>query len=270
MDDVSDAILIPTRLVYQAALASGHNPPPVGDVPDARCWLCAGPTYGRGRLVKDVISHTFTDPDFARGGGQSICQACMFVLKHKPFRTRSVLATPAGLRQPMRTDWREILVSPPEPPWVGTIALSGQKHLVFKSRVNASNDAPVVAVEETLTPFIPAQFAADAALLERLLVVFSKTELRTGSYQPHRIQQFGLAEFPAAAVAVDTLRRQRRRFDLALLLAQIPERATAVTTAKAAPMVAVKRQQTTQREAVTSDDGLQDLPLFSSEAETAV
>ena len=146
----------------------------------------------------------------------------MFCLKHKPFRTRSVLAAPTELRQPMRTEWRDILIDPPEPPWLGTIAISGHKHLIFKARINFSNEVPEVCVEETVTPFTPAQFALDVKLIEELLTTFTKTEIRTGSYQAHRIREFGLAEFQVAAEKVDAIRRQRRRFDLVLLLARIP------------------------------------------------
>jgi len=221
--------MMPTALVYQAAMVSGYDDISVAEVPDAHCWLCAGPTHGWGRLVKDVVSHTFNDPDFARGGGQSICAACVFCLKHKPFRTRSVLATRTELRHPLRTEWRDILVSPPEPPWVGTIAVSGHKHLVFKTRVNVSNEAPWIAVEETLTQFRPEQLRVDVEQIEQALATFSKMEVRTGRYQSARIRRMGLDRFEALSSRLDELRLSRRRFDLALLLARkLEARANAV------------------------------------------
>ena len=213
-----------TQLIYQAALASGHAPYPAGPVPDDHCWICAGPTNGQGALVSDVISHTFTDTDFVRWAGQSICEACMFCLKHKPLRTRSTLATLDGYRQPMRQEWRDILLNPPGPPWVGAIAISGKKHVSFKAQVNLTNHAPVVSVEMMPVRYSVHQLAADLAVIEELLQSFTRREVETGSYSQHRIKQFGLLRLADLEQQVVEMRRRRRQFDLALLIARGPDK----------------------------------------------
>ena len=214
----------PTQLIYHAALAGGHDRYPVGPVPDATCWICAGPTHGRGALVSDVISHTFTDTDFIRWGGNSICEACMFCLKTKHLRTRSTLATLSGLTQPMRQEWRDILLDPPEPPWVGAIAISGKKHVSFKAQVNLTNHAPIVSVEMMPTRYSVRQLGEDLAVIEELLQSFTRQEVETGSYSQHRIKQFGLIRLAELEQQVTEMRRRRRQFNLAILIARGPDK----------------------------------------------
>lgn len=214
----------PTQLIYQAALASGFEPYPVGSVPDDLCWICAGPTGGRGHLVSDVVSHTFTDTDFVRWGGNSICEACMFCLKTKHLRTRSTLATLAGLTQPLRQEWRDILLDPPEPPWVGAIAISGKKHVSFKAQVNLTNPSPIVSVEMIPTRYSPSNLAEDLAVIEELLTEFTRRDIETGSYAQHRIKRFGLIRLADLEQRVTEMRRRKRLFDLALLIARGPDK----------------------------------------------
>jgi len=221
---MSVATIRPTELIYRAALASGAEPYPVGPVPDEPCWICHGPTHGRGALKSEVISHTFTDTDFVRWGGDSICEACMYCLKTKTLRTRSTLATLSGLTQPMRQEWRDILLSPPGPPWLGAIAISGKKHVSFKARVNLSNRRPVVSVEMVPTPYTPTQLAADLAVIEELLTAFPRREIETGNYAQHRIRKFGLIRLADLEHQVVAMRRRARQFTLALLIARGPEK----------------------------------------------
>jgi len=244
------------QLVYQAALATGWPASAVADVPDGTCWLCQGETGGRGRLVGGMLSDTFNDSNLARGGGQSLCPACVFCLQERVrakagesaklspderaahrramkdpaqaangvlgLRMFSYLATSNRLLLPDRSEWRDILLSPPEPPWTAAIALSGQKHLALRGRVNWSNLAPIVLLEIQLIQFTPANLAADLAIIEDGMTVFSKTELETGDYSIHRIGQFGLDRFEELEGRLAAMRLRRSQFTLAVYVAREP------------------------------------------------
>lgn len=244
------------QLVYQAAMATGWPAPELVDVPDATCWLCQGETGGKGRLVAKMLSDTFNDSNLARGGGRSLCAACVFCLQERTraktgvsaslsdaeraarrqamkdpalapngvlgLRLFSYLATPDRLRLPDHSEWRDILLAPPEPPWTAAIALSGQKHLALRGRVNWSDQAPMLLLEIQLVQFTPVRLAADLAVIESGLTVFSKVELETGEYSPYRVDQFGLTRFAALEEQLATLRLRRSQFALAIYVAREP------------------------------------------------
>jgi hypothetical protein len=230
-----------------------------------------------------MLSHTFNDSNLARGAGQSICEACVFCLQErtrdKPgvgakltpeqrsarrramkdprlasggvlgLRMFSFLATSDRLLLPERSEWRDLLLSPPDPPWTGAIATSGQKHLALRATVNWSNPRPTVLLEMTPTTYSPTTLAADLAVLEDLLTVFSKTEVAAGQYKTHRIREFGLDRFSELADRVERMKLRRREFDLALFVARKTERVEAVQPGLAAKEVT---------------DDTPDLPLFQA------
>lgn len=247
-------ILTPTQFIRQAALATGtviaptpwkDRPPDkkirkseanqvrVGDrvgivmtdpeaegVPDPQCWLCGGKTDGRGLPVKKAILPTFTDRDKARGSrSNSICQGCAFCLSHLNLRNYSILAGADGLRHPTRAEIRELLLEPPEPPFVLCIAVSGQKWLHFRAQVAYSCDGYPVQVEETRVCVERPILRQWLEEIELLYTVFSKEEIRTGRYGQNRIREFGLARFSAVEAEIAP-HRGTRLFDLAVFVAQ--------------------------------------------------
>lgn len=247
-------ILTPTQLIREAALKTGtvvtptlwkEKPPDkkvrkseasqvevaghVGiamadvadeDVPDWQCWLCGGKTEGRGLPVKKAILPTFTDRDKARGRkSQSVCRGCAFCLSHLSLRNYSILATEQGMRHPTRPEIRELLLEPPEPPFVICIAVSGQKWLHFRAQVAYSRDGYPVQVEETSVCVERPILRQWLDAVELLYTVFSKEEIRTGRYSQNRIKEFGLLRFQAAEAMVAPS-RGTRLFDLAVFVAQ--------------------------------------------------
>lgn len=226
--------MTPTALIRLAALKSGRVPLANGKtavyedikaeaVTDPVCWLCGAPTGGLGVPTKKAIKPTFTDGPLARAPhSKAICRDCAFCLSFRELRNYSILASYAGLSHPARADWRRTLLDPPEPPFVFCLALSGQRWLHIRAQVAFSRDNYPVQVEDTLVYVDRPLLAHLGRLVDELYETFTKDEILRGDYQPHRINQFGLARF---ATLENELAPHRggRMFDLAVLTAQRKE-----------------------------------------------
>jgi len=227
-------MLTATQLIHQAALnnetvvvPSGkqvkYSPVKSQPVKDIICWLCGGETDGQGVPVKKAIKPTFTDHPYARGqGSSSICEACAFCLSYREMRNYSIVATEKKLLHPSRAELKEILLSPPEPPFVICIAVSGQKWVHFKSEVNYDKQQFLVNFEEQRLPVIPEELKFYLELIEALYLGFTKDEIKTGNYGSHRIRQFGIKKWHALEQQVKKIRRIPL-FGLALFIAQKKE-----------------------------------------------
>lgn len=247
-------LLTPTQLIRQAALKTGTvvtptpwkprkpgkkirksemnqvqvgdhvgvvmSDPEMQDVSDEACWLCGGETGGQGLPVKKAILDTFTDHDMARQpASQSVCSGCAFCLSFLSLRNYSILATQGELRHPTRAELRDILLNPPEPPFVLCIATSGQKWLHFKGEVSYSRNGYPVQLEETRVYVDTSQLEHVLVLVENLYTVFSKKEILSGEYSQNRIKKFGLARFQRIEKQAATYRGQRL-FELGVFVAQ--------------------------------------------------
>ena len=202
-----------------------YAPPELTDVPDSRCWLCGGETHGRGRLVSVAVDEMFSDTQFAREPTSgSLCEACAGLKAQRPLRNYSPLAAGDRLSHPSRPEWRQLLVSPPEPPWAACLAVSGQKHLFFRTAVNHDNRVIRLALEDRLVETEPRMLASLLSLMESMLAVFSKEELRTRRYSPPRIPQYGLQRWKRDDARLQQAARNTGLFALALYVAQIPDR----------------------------------------------
>lgn len=227
-------MLTATQLIYQAALASkavtvpsgkqvNYSPAQSQPVKDTICWLCGGETDGQGVPVKKTIKPTFTDHPYARGQGSgSICEACAFCLSHREMRNYSIVATEKKLLHPSRAELKEILLSPPAPPFVVCIAVSGQKWVHFKSEVNYDKQQFFVNFEEQRLSVIPEELKFYLEIIEALYLGFTKDEIKTGNYGSHRIRQFGIEKWHALEQQAEKVRRTPL-FGLALFIAQKKE-----------------------------------------------
>ena len=218
-----------SQLIRLAALRTGriemrekvieYADPPLEDVKDRVCWLCGGETDGKGLPVKKAIKSKFTDHPFARAqGSSSVCSGCVFCLSARELRNYSILATDK-LFHPMRAEWRQILVSPPVPPFVMCLAVSGQKHLTFKAPVNLERERYVVMLEERPVGVVPYELEQLVVLVEALYAWFTKDEILTGRYGQHRIKECGLARWEQLERQAGAW-RGRVLFELALFVAQ--------------------------------------------------
>ncbi len=216
------------ELVYRAAQAGpvmtpagkaiAYGPAPHGDLA-GRCYLC-GEATDEGLPRRDVIKPTFTDHGIARDPDSDlVCPLCTWALSYSELRNYSILATPAGLRHPSRSEIRDVLLHPPAPPFVLTIAVSGQKWLHIKARVVYNRAAFSVLLEETPVLVRPTAVAALLDTIEELYSSFTKAEIETGDYQPHRIRRFGIKRWERLEEQIG-MHRGSRLFDLLLHVAQ--------------------------------------------------
>lgn len=225
----------------------------IESVKDDKCWLCGGETGGNGLPVKKAILDTFTNRDMARAPASNyVCAGCAFCLSQLNLRNYSSLATLTGLVHPTRAEIRDILISPPEPPFVLCIAVSGQKHLHFKSEISYSQDFYPVQMEETRITVNVKLLTKVLNLIERLYTVFSKDEIKTGRYSQGRMKEIGIAKFQELE---DELRSHRgtRLFDLAVFVAQKQEFEEPATTLEKEEVCTITSTQMTE---------LQQLQLF--------
>jgi len=225
-------MITPTQFIYQAAQKTprvmtpsgkeiGYTFPEVPECEDELCWLCGGNTNGKGTPKKKTIKPTFTDHSLARAPmSQSICEACTWALSERSLRNYSIFATSKGLYHPSRPEIQKICLSPPEPPFLLTIAISGQKWLHFKTKINYNNICFAAAFEETPTTIIPMQFATITKYTELLYNGgFTKDEILSGIYNNSRIMAYGISKFEEHETILRRFRGSRQ-FELAVFLAQ--------------------------------------------------
>ena len=223
----------PTVVAEATGKVIEYHLPEFHEVPDERCWLCAGETQGRGLLTSERITEMFSDVNKALWPeSRSLCTGCAGLQAQRPLRLYSILATPDGLRHPARSAWAEILTNPPEPPWAACLAVSGQKHLFFKTQVNRHNRLVFVRMEDLDVEFVPSELARVLAAVERLYAVFAKEEILRGTYSSTRIMQYGVGDWEEDEGAVRGY-RGGRLLELAVWIARRDDEAREARLAQA-------------------------------------
>lgn len=229
-------IITPTQFILTAARLTPeinlpmdkkviYTFPELQPVTDKYCFLCGGETKGQGTLRKKTIKESFTDIQAARYiTSESCCEACSFCLSHMSLRNYSIFATSTGLFHPTRPEIRNILLFPPEPPFLICVADSGQKWLHYRGKVNYSKEEFKVRFEEIEVIVKPLEFKEMLENIEKLYISFSKEEIKTGKYSQERIKRFGIQEFSKLEEIINNLKTQKYRlFLLALFVAQKQE-----------------------------------------------
>ena len=209
-----------TQLLYQAA---GFE---IGNA-NKRCWLCGGQAFNP-MPRKEFVKPTFTDHDkVACPDSGVVCGACVFchdersellaslVGKEKPQRMRNyshcvLCGEWIPLSKGNKSRMADLLMQRPE---LVIIALSGQKHLIFRAQPGWWQ-----IEEQSVLPF-PGKLQGLLEIIESLYIGFSKTEIEAGNYKQHRIRKFGLPQWWALESQVKP-ERGGLPFQLALFLAQ--------------------------------------------------
>lgn len=223
MSDRSD---LPTQFAW-AVLGLGDYPPPAPRRgpqygPDATCWLCGGPTHGVGWPWLSAIPDTFTNHTLAAcPTSTTICQPCVglgskatwerYATDHPELRLKTghamswrcyshlFTSAPPHHECPTRARWREILLSPPDPPFLAVVAESGQKHLIFRGVVAHSRDRFMVQFEEHRVWLDRGQFGECLVDFERLYNLgFSKASILSCRYHHGQMLKVGLGPWREA------------------------------------------------------------------------
>lgn len=232
-----------TQVVYKDLLgmADFEPPEPKGKKTkhgaDEKCWLCAGETNGKGWHVKDAISSAFTDTSLAHcPQSQTICDSCVALMKreaweiacekhgHSPYFPAKDDKKPAlanwmfsshvfskeGWLRPDRKDIAEILLDPPKPPFVITLADVGKKHVIFKSHVSYSQDDYFVNIDETTISVNRSDFAELLDIVENAYRHFSKDSLLTGDYNQAAVLKAGLSVWREIEGKINPFRQSKQ------------------------------------------------------------
>jgi hypothetical protein len=103
-------------------MLSSLLPPTYGDL-EGVCVLCGRHTKS-GHTIE--FSEKFTSYNLLREGN-CICEYCYTLLRNQEFRRRSFVLSREGVRFLSRSECREVLLSPPDPPFFIYITQSGQR-----------------------------------------------------------------------------------------------------------------------------------------------
>lgn len=159
---------------------------------DFRCFYCGsqcGPQFSSAHFVKD----SFTSRDTVCGGDY-VCGGCVAALDE-----RATITLPDGaVRESQKTrcySWivangkataatkahREWLLSvclnPPAPPSIVCLSDSGQRHLLYRSVVNYSQERIVATLEADRVAFTPPELATRLVLCKRVAAALGQPAL---------------------------------------------------------------------------------------------
>jgi hypothetical protein len=198
------------------------------------CRFCGAET-AEGIPFDQWVKPTFTDWDKLLPG-DCICADCQFwfdessaalaerVGKDKPQRMRNyshfvLNGAWIPLTKGDKAQMVGLLLGESFPE-LAAIAVSGQKHIVFRAVRNPPGGSAGWAQFEEQRMWVDS--AALRSLLDTaqaLYAGFSKSEIESGQYQPHRILQFGIERWQLLEARVKS-QRGSLLFQLALFLAQ--------------------------------------------------
>lgn len=95
-----------------------------------------------------------------------------------------------------RATARDVLLSPPHPPFVITLAAVGKKHVIFRAAVNHSRDRFNVQLDELSVAIDRRQFADVLTIFEEAYSLgFSKDSLLTGDYNQAAALKIGIKKW---------------------------------------------------------------------------
>jgi len=210
-----------THILWQAA----EKPTGDGDT-QGTCRVCG--LSGIGLPFDDWVRPTFTDWDKLQPG-DILCQPCQFAFEERS----ELLAARVGKDRPQRMrnyshfvvdgEWvplskgdkvRMANILLEESPEVAVVAVSGQKHIIFRAQPGWWQ------IEEQSCLADPPMLRWHLERVELLYNGgFNKGEIETGDYAQHRILKFGVGRWQAYEESLRPF-RQAALFQLAVFLAQ--------------------------------------------------
>lgn len=164
------------------------------------CNVCGEETTG-GIPVKKLLGNTYLDWTIHKGLeiGTHICPACAFCFimnsaqgKNILYRY-SVVANRENLHICNRSQMRNWLLSPPDPPFVMAITVSQKKHIVTKSKVSYSKKKFFCNLEDITYPVNIDEITKNIKYAELLRGIgINKSELETGKLNNYQLGKLGL------------------------------------------------------------------------------
>lgn len=197
------------------------------------CRICGA--NGEGQMFDAWVRDTFTNHDLLKSG-EIICSACLFWFEQKSTELQRRMGKDKPQKMQnyshfvIRGQWIPVgkgdksrmaaLLTGYPFPELAVVAVSGQKHLAFRTRRNPPGyDSGWVQFEEQAVWIDARDFARLLQIIEKLYATFSKAEIETGRYYPRRILDFGMEHWDKLEQQIKEL-RQTILFGLALYLAQ--------------------------------------------------
>lgn len=145
-----------------------------------RCFYCAAPCRD-GLSVDRYRSSTFTGwSDVAVPASFYVCAGCAACTSEPDRANRPRqwcwIISRQSARWCGRTDavLADACLHPPEPPFAIVIAISGQKHLIYRAPVNFSRDTVTVQMELDRVTFSPTQLRERMNLVGRVVAAAGK------------------------------------------------------------------------------------------------
>lgn len=160
-----------------------------------RCFFCAG-TCGSGIRTVDVVRDSFTALDQTMGSPY-VCRGCVEAMRegvdlaavdgvlksNQKTRGYSWVVTRSGRVAFTKAHRMQLLgycLVPPQPPYVICIAVSGQKHILYKAQVNLDASRSLVCLEGENIAFKSWELEQRLLLVKQFCSVVGKPRLEQG------------------------------------------------------------------------------------------
>jgi len=192
--------MITASLLFVGSKEIGNN----------HCYYC-GALCDDKHLANDYVKDTFTNRDIIKYPGSSfVCAGCVESMGRGSDEMKMIDGTikkrenDRGM-QPRMYSWiitengkhaatkahikllREIILNPPQPPFVILLADSGQKQLLFHAPVSMSQDIFPVMLEEEIIMVVPTELHERINIANKLCAAIGKPALTECNYIQYAI-----------------------------------------------------------------------------------
>lgn len=247
----------PKPIIYHTADAKG-NPievdcdflDPTADFKqcEGQCSIC-GADITEGIPNKKMFSSNYTDWHLHKNpSGTHVCKACAFTMilnvnKGRMALLRYSFCASDTLKICNRTDLRDILINPPEPPFVMVCAVSQKKHLAIKSKISYSKENYLCMLEEECIQVNRGALSDMIKACEALRGIgFTKDEIAQGIVRYDKVKQFSPNCFDTINKLLKPM-RALRMFALALHVSQKMNEEEAICYLDLKPRTAMSPQE---------------------------
>lgn len=214
------------------------------ETPGARCWLCGGTT--ETGMPRSALPDTFAQHDEAAcHESEVICYACHYFAigatwqgwLDQPGAPQVKRWATASWRSfshafwsghhecPMPSRWRDLLLAPPEPPFLFLFSETARKNIIFRGVVAHSRERWQLRTEQSLIDVDTAALASLTGVVDAALAVgYPRSAIETGIQTPATISKIGFAKWLAIEDALQPARNLNpSRLFLAATIGAKPE-----------------------------------------------